>query len=279
MNDKLRNSLLFNIIVVLLVCTGLYMVFFGSLGILTKHSSQATVPSTISKNVKTAKVQLEHMGFDVEVDSSYDPQQRPFVVLAQVPDPGSVVKKGRTIFLTVNKAEPPLTPMPKLTDLSYRSATLILKSAKLVLGDTIHKPDYAKGAVLDQLFKGQSIKAGDMVPQGSRIDLVIGDGFGNVEMNVPDVIGLTAEEGLSLLYGNGLTPTIIWDDPIDDSATAIIYRQTPAPYNELDVPNRIKEGDVIDIRIKQQASNEELENNRKPSSGVNTGDPNAEPSE
>jgi beta-lactam-binding protein with PASTA domain len=107
-----------------------------------------------------------------------------------------------------------------------------------------------------------------MIPQGSKIDLVIGDGFGDINMNVPDVIGMSVEEAMSILNGNGLTPTTIWDGPIDDSASAVIYSQTPSPYNETDAPNRIKEGDIIDLRIKQSPTNEELEGNRRPSPRV-----------
>ena len=191
-----------------------------------------------------------------------------------IPDTGSSVKTGRTIFLTINKAEPPLTPMPKLTDLSFRSAIRILESARLVLGDTIRKPDYAKGAVLEQLYNGKTITAGDMIPQGSKITLVVGDGLNNVEMDVPDVIGSTADEGITILNGAGLSPIIIWDGVITDSSSAIIYKQSPAPYNELEVPNRIKEGDVMDIRIKQNPTNEELEDNRKPANTVNNAEPN-----
>jgi beta-lactam-binding protein with PASTA domain len=191
-----------------------------------------------------------------------------------MPDTGSSVKTGRTIFLTINKAEPPLTPMPKLTDLSFRSAIRILESARLIMGDTIHKPDFAKGAVLEQRYKGKPITAGDMIPQGSRIDLVVGDGLNNVEMDVPDVIGSTADEGITILNGAGLSPIIIWDGIITDSSSAFIYKETPAPYNELEVPNRIKEGDVIDIRIKQNPTNQELEDNRKPANAVNNEVPN-----
>jgi hypothetical protein len=69
---------------------------------------------------------------------------------------------------------------------------------------------------------------------------------------------------MAIINGNGLTPTAIWDGVIEDSASAIIYIQTPSPYNELDAPNRIKEGDIVDLRIKQSPSNEELEGNRRP---------------
>lgn len=268
MNEKTKRSFRFNLLIVLLMCAGLYMLFFSSLGFITKHGSEAKVPNVTGQNLKSAFDKLEDMGFDVSVDSSYDPQQKPLTVLAQVPDPNSVVKNGRTIFLTINKSEPPLTPMPKLTDLSYRSAVMILKSSRLVLGDTIHKPNYADGAVLDQLYRGKPVRAGDMIPQGSRISLVIGDGLGNVDMNVPDVIGMSAEEGINILSGNGLTPTVIWDEPITDSASAIIYIQTPSPYNELDVLNRIREGDVVDIRIKQAPTQEEMDYNRRPAKSV-----------
>jgi eukaryotic-like serine/threonine-protein kinase len=271
MDQKLRKSFLFNLAVVVLLCAGLYFIFFASLGLLTHHGSEARVPAVMGKTLAAAKLSLERLGFEVEVDSSYDPTQKPFTVLAQMPEMGSTVKKGRTIFLTVNKAEAPLTPMPKLTDLSYRSAVSIINSSRLVLGDTFHKPDYAKGAVLEQLYKGRPIKPGDMLPQGSKIDLVIGEGFGNIENNVPDVIGMTVDEGMALIYGNGLTVTTIWDGPIEDSGAAIIYMQTPSPFNELDAPNRIKEGDIMDIRIKQNPTNEELESNRRPVPAVING--------
>lgn len=274
MNDKLRNSFVFNLLLVFLLCGLFYIVFFSSLSLITGHNSHARVPNVLNQDVKIAVKSLEQLGFEVEIDSAYEPKIKPLMVLSMIPDTGSSVKTGRTIFLTINKAEPPLTPMPKLTDLSFRSAIRILESARLVLGDTIRKPDYAKGAVLEQLYNGKTITAGDMIPQGSKITLVVGDGLNNVEMDVPDVIGSTADEGITILNGAGLSPIIIWDGVITDSSAAIIYKQSPAPYNELEVPNRIKEGDVMDIRIKQNPTNEELEDNRKPANTVNNAEPN-----
>lgn len=266
--EGLRHSFWANLAAVFLVGGGLYFIFFSSLGFLTRHGSEAKVPSVVGQSLKDAYNNLEKMGFDVAVDSAYDPQQRPLSVLAQLPDPNSIVKEGRTIFLTINKTSPPLTAMPKLTDLSYRSAVMILKSNRLVLGDTTHQPNYAAGAVLEQLYLGQPIKPGSMVPQGSRISLVIGDGLSSVDIEVPDVIGQPAFEGINMLGGYGLDVTPIWEDPITDSASALIYQQTPAPFNELDVPNRIREGDVIDVHIKQNPTREEMEYNRRPAKPV-----------
>ncbi len=268
MKEGIARSFWVNLLLVIILCVGFYMLFFASLGWITNHGEETKVPDLTGKKVRDAKTILEGMGFEVAVDSSYDPQKKPLSVLSQVPDPNAVVKNGRTVFLTVNKASPPLTSMPRLLDLSYRSAVMIIKSSKLVLGDTIHKPNYANGAVLEQLFRGNEIRPGEMLPQGSIITLVIGDGLGNVEMNVPDVIGLSAAEGINILSGNGLTPTVIWDEPISDSGTAVIYFQSPSPYNDIDVANRIREGDVVDIRIKQTSTPEEQSNNRRPGRAV-----------
>src|SRR5690606_8897630 len=110
MNRSLKNSFLFNLLIVLLLCWAFYFLFFSSLSWLTRHNSEVKTPAVTGKSLVDAKILLEGMGFDVDVDSSYDPKKKPFTVLAQMPDANATVKEGRTIFLTVNKTQPPLTP-------------------------------------------------------------------------------------------------------------------------------------------------------------------------
>lgn len=263
MNEQIRQSFWFNLLLVLALATGLYILFFLSLGWITRHGNEVKVPNVTRKNVKQAKETLESMGFEVLIDSAYEPKQKPYIVLSQIPDIGSVVKNGRTIFITVNKKDPPAIPMPNLVGLSFRSAAMMLKNNKLVLGDTTYVPDIAKGAILQQLFRGLDIRPGQMVPQGSRISLVIGEGLGNVQLNMPDVIGMPYPEAINVLSGTGLQYYVIWEGAISDSSTAMVYNQNPKPMNEIGESNRIKEGDMVDIYIKQTVTVEELENNRK----------------
>lgn len=272
MKGGFRGSFLFNLLLVLAVCAGLYVIFFSSLGFITRHNSEVQVPKVTGNDLKAAQSRLETLGFEVEVDSAYDPSKKAFVVLSQQPEVGAVVKSGRTLFLTVNKAEPPMTPMPNLVNLSFRSAEMILKSNKLILGDTTYRPDIAQGAVLEQLYKGKSIAPNTMLPQGSKISLVIGDGLGNTEFNVPDVIGMSYAEGMALLSANGLQPIASFDADVTDSASAIIYNQSPSPLNDLPAPNRIREGDMVDIMLKQNPTEEEMARNRNPSLQVNNAD-------
>ncbi|RYD56500.1 MAG: PASTA domain-containing protein [Sphingobacteriales bacterium] len=264
----LKGSLRFNLFIILVVGIVLYVLFFASLGIITRHGNEMKVPNVTGKDINAATAELQKLGFEIDVDSTYEPAAKPYVVLLQIPEINAIVKEGRTIFLTINKAEPPKTPMPNMLGVSYRSAVMIIKSSRLVLGDTTYRPDIAKGAVLDQLYNGKSIRPGQLIPQGSRIDLVIGDGLGNTEFNVPDVIGMTYDEAIAILNSRGLNFTAIWEGEVQDSVSAVVFAQTPTALNELSAPNRIKEGDIVDIRIKQEASAEELENNRNPGATV-----------
>jgi beta-lactam-binding protein with PASTA domain len=259
---RIAYSLWFNLLLVLGILIVFYIVFFSSLSIITRHGDDGKVPNVTGKDVRTAVTMLEAQGFDVRVDSTYLPEKKALMVLDQLPDVGDVVKHGRTLFLTVNKSVPPTTPMPNLVNLSFRSAALILKSNRLILGDTTYRPDIAAGAVLEQLFNGQQIRPGQMIPQGSRITLVIGNGLGNTELNVPDVIGMTYPEAVATLNSMGLQFTLIPDGVLTDSATAKVFKQTPNGISDLGTPSRIRQGDFVDLYIGQNPSDSVMDENR-----------------
>lgn len=251
-NEKLRKSIWFHLLVVIGLCVAIYMLFFASLGWITNHGEEYIVPNTLGRDVPSVIRELEHLGFDVDVDSTFDLKKKPLTVLAQRPDTGSTVKRGRTIFLTVNKAKAPFTSMPNLTGLSYNSALMVLKSNKLLLGDTSYVPDIANGAILEQKYKGQPIRVGDMVPQGAKIDLVIGDGLSNVMIDVPDVVGEIPYAAMAILSSRGIVVDVSWDSDIrteEDSLSAVVYQQSPSAVNHLNEVNQIREGDRVGIWI------------------------------
>lgn len=259
----IQRSLLLNLLLVALITCLSYILFFSSLAGITHHSSDIKVPAVTGKDGVAAIKELEGMGFEVHVDSTYDPTKKALLVLQQMPDIGDVVKKGRTLFLTLNKKAPPQTPMPNLINLSFRSAQMILVSNRLILGDTTFRPDIAQGAILEQLLNGQPVRPGQMIPQGSRISLVIGNGLGETELNVPDVIGMTYPEAAALLSANGLQFTPIPDEgAITDTATAKVYKQTPSAINDLGAPSRIRQGDFMEIYYGQNPSDSLMESNR-----------------
>ncbi|PQJ08742.1 hypothetical protein CJD36_022720 [Flavipsychrobacter stenotrophus] len=267
MKEEVKRSFWFNFLVVAATFTGIYIIFFWALGCLTHHGEMVKIPNLKGKHMNEAIAQLHDMHFDVHVDSTYDPLAKPLAVLKQVPDTGSTVKSGRIVMITVNSVTPMRVPMPNLISLSFRSAEMLLKNNKMFVGDTTYVPDIARGAIKEQRFKGHAIRPGEMIPQGSRIDLVIGNGLGNTDLNVPDLVHMTVDEATAIVNANNLILNLVVESgsgEIYDTPNAFIIRQVQKPLNDAGQPSKIKMGDIIDVFIKQKPEPDDYEGGNKP---------------
>lgn len=240
----------------------LVFIFFGMLSWITHHNQTEKVPAVVGQNVEAAKKILEAKGFRVIVnDSVYDGNVPPLNVVRQSPDIDAVVKGGRTIFLSVNRAVPPMVAMPNLVGYSFRSASLYLQSAQLKLGDTTYRPDIARNAVLEQLWNGQTIKPGTLIPLGSTIGFVLGSGMGGDDIQVPDLVGMTVAAAKAQLTSLNLgVGAIVLLDNVKDTANAFVVKQNPTPFtvnetvkdstgNGTMIYNRVHSGQLIDIYV------------------------------
>ncbi len=257
----LRRSLILNLIIALLLVAGLGYAFFNSLNYLTNHGREIAVPKITGKSLSAVVDELKAKKFKVEIDSTYKSYINPLQVLRQEPEEGSMVKIGRTIFILVNRAEPPKLEMPDLVSKSFRNAVLILKSYRFVIGDTIYRPDIAAGAILEQRYNGKTVAAGAPVPYGSRIDLVVGEGLADYEVDVPNLVGKSWRDAKEILASAGLFELLVFDGEIDDTMTAIVYKQYPEALNDLDFPNAIRGGDMLDLHLMQSPTPQILRKN------------------
>ena len=83
--------------------------FLQSLNWLTNHGAYLKVPSVKGKNVDEGIKLLEDQGFEVVIqDSLYFDSLPKYTILKQLPEPDATVKANRTVFLTINRALPPL---------------------------------------------------------------------------------------------------------------------------------------------------------------------------
>lgn len=248
-----KRSFGFNLLVALGLVLLMAILFFLSLGWITKHGKTLKVPDVTGKQLEEATNILEHMGFEVVAqDSIYIDSLPPLSVIRQSPEKDFVVKVGRTIYLTLNKIQPPMVPMPNLVSGTLRSAEMQLNSFRLRLGDTIYKPDFARGTVLDQLYNGHPIKPGTLIPEGSRITLVLSNGLGNVENPVPDLLGVTLTEAKEILSAQNLNIGVVTTDGvITDTANAYVFKQLPERYTPLGEINKIRAGELVDLWISQ----------------------------
>nr|AIA16523.1 PASTA domain protein [uncultured bacterium] len=244
-----------NLLVIIALLLVIIFAFFFSLDSITKHNESLTVPDVKSKTLAEATTLLEQKKFKVSVqDSVYVDSLPPLTVIKQSPESEEVVKTNRTIYLTINRATPPLIDMPDLRGFSYRSAQMFLESLGLKTGNISYTPDIARNAVKDQLLNGKTIEPGAKVPMSTAIDLVLGNGLGDTQLAVPDLVGLTVSQAREYLSGDNINiGVILTEGAVADTANAYIVKQNPEPITVMPtgetVNNRIRAGQMMDIWI------------------------------
>lgn len=238
-----------NILVGIVLAFGIFILLILSLKLITHHGKTSSVPSVTGKSYDEAKAILKKAGFDVEIlDSVYVDTLKPFSVMRQLPDADEIVKANRTVYLIVTRAIPPLVEMPNLVGYSYRNAEMVLKNMDLKIGDTTFKPDFARNAILEQVYNGASINPGTKIRKGSTISLVLGDGIGKREFVVPIITGMQYCAAKRILEENGIViGAIVTDANITDTCTAWIYKQNPERFDDQRNILRIRPGQTIDV--------------------------------
>ena len=238
-----------NIAVAIVLAISLFAVFLLSLKWMTHHGRYATVPSVTGKKYEDAKKLLKKAGFDVVIqDSIYADTLKPLSVIKQIPEADEVVKSNRTVYLVISRAVPPVVEMPNLVGYSFRNAEMVLSNMDLRIGDTTFKPDFAKNAVLEQLYNGTTITPGTKIRKGSVISLVLGDGVGKREFAVPVITGMQFCDIKSILEESGIIiGAIVTDADVTDTCSAWIYKQNPERFNDEKQLNHIHTGQTIDV--------------------------------
>jgi eukaryotic-like serine/threonine-protein kinase len=185
--------------------------FFAYLPMSTHHGESVTVPDLSGKSVDQVEEMLSERDLRFEIsDSNYVVNAKPNTVITQFPKPDAKVKEGRKVFLTVTAFRPPDVDMPDLVNLSLRSAQLLLESVGLQLGES-RKEKNLNPNILRAEYRGKPIAKRVRLPKGSRIDVVLGDGKGPDEFEIPNVVGKPLDEAQVLLRGSDLKLSIRYD--------------------------------------------------------------------
>ena len=253
------KSLLINIAIALAVTFGALLIFFFVyLPGKTNHGESVTVPDLEGIHMENVEESLVQRNLRYEVDdSTYSEEFPPLTILKQYPKAGSKVKEGRKIFLSVNRVNPPSVPIPDLVNQSsFRNAEAVLKSNELNRGNIDYKPSPFLNLVLEMHYEGKPVEAGQRVPKGSTIDLVVGNGYSRSNIPMPNLIGQPYEDASFIILGSSLQ---IGEVTLEvDTARrndAVIIRQIPNAGTE------IKMGDPVDLWIGDPADT--VKNNTK----------------
>ena len=260
-DDILKKPLWMNMLIGFGVAMCLFIIFFFSLGWITGNGETGKVPAVIGLDVLAAEKNLIAAGFDVELqDSIYVDTLARNAVLRQTPEADEIVKKGRTVYLTINRVVAPQVDMPNLVGFSIKSAETYLKVLGLRLGSIQMVPDQNKNVVIDQLVNGQPIAPGSKIPSGTLIHFLVGDGGASGAMVMPDLVGLTYEQAKAQLISLGLNlGAVSVNGSIGDSASAFVFDQNPSAYGSqidslgMPIQNMVSKGATINLVLDKVA--------------------------
>ncbi|MCW3125389.1 MAG: domain containing protein [Bacteroidetes bacterium] len=253
MKKYLTKPLLYNILIAIGLTFVLLMLVNWGLRIYTRHGQTLAVPDIKGLKFDAATDTLAKYHLDYEVmDSAYMTDKPPLSIIEQSPKPGTSVKSGRTIYLTINALGAPLAEIPDLIGKSsFKYAKIQLEGIGFKVGEPMYKPDPHRDALIGMLVDGRPLKAGTRIPKGTTITLLVGQGLANTSIPVPYVIGLPFEEAATKLreeFNLSIGAVTMSEGMTEaDKARAFVYKQSPTFRS-----GRIHLGEEVDLWLAKE---------------------------
>lgn len=178
-----RKNISFWLNIVAMVVVGIGFIFgvLEWLDVYTRHGETVTVPNVREMTVEEAEKAFYREGLVCVIsDTRYVKNLAAGIVLDMKPNAGEKVKEGRTIYLTINTREVPLRAVPDVADnSSFRQAEAKLQSVGFKLTEVQLIPG-EKDWVYGVKYQDRELSAGEKVPVGAALTLIVGDGLGEL---------------------------------------------------------------------------------------------------
>jgi beta-lactam-binding protein with PASTA domain len=242
-------------IIVSIILVLFFGFFFVYLPWSTNHGDAVKVPNLKGLSMDAAEDLLDEADLDYEIsDSVFVSGAEPLSINANYPKSGANVKTGRKIYLTVAAISAPLVKLPNIIGRSTSSAQNQLLSSGLIYDGEEKIAALEENTVLAVKINGREIQQGDEIPKGSKITFVVGDGYGNQRIDVPNLLGMAQDEADILVTGLGLTIGNITFEASDKPAGTVIRQQPSSGIDE-----KIKIGSPVNIWVSGDATDNTIE--------------------
>ena len=242
---------LVNLLIALLFATIVVWGIFKFIDSYTHHGESISVPSLEGLTIEEVKSILEEKELRYSIlDSIYIPDAEEGVVLDQNPNINDLVKKNRTIYITVTKTVPPKIAMPSVAgEMSLRLAVAKLESYGLKV-DVKYTPSECVNCVLMQEINGKEIQPKTPINKGSIITITVGIGESNERALAPYLLNLNQKEAKRKLIESSLNLGLSHFENCNcetakDSLNARVYKQNPIRSQNI----AVKMGSEVDIYL------------------------------
>ena len=172
-----KHYILKHLLLLLIVVVALFAGLVFWLDNYTRHDEKQLVPNVIDLTEENAATLLISRELNYEVvDSVYKTGAMPGAVVDQDPKADALVKKERKVYLIINAKSAQMTPLPEVVDLSIRQAGALLMGADFKIREVVYIPSDYRDLVLEVLYNGKKVEAGEDIPAYSELVLHVGDG-------------------------------------------------------------------------------------------------------
>lgn len=239
-SNKKRNLWIFGTLaVLLLLLVGVWFGFKNFFGVGT-----AQVPNLIGRSVFEAGVLVEDakLKLDPNVTEEFDDEVAPEKIISQEPRPGSSVKEGRSIKISVSKG-PEMLKVPDLKtgNKNLEDAKYAIKNARFTEEPKVTQDNSSllpAGTVISQ-----NPQPGFSWPKNGIIDLQVSGGKATTNQIMPNVVGKSVAEAQHTLQTQMDLEVRIVHESSTDYPEEAVMKTNPKPGDP------IPPGTIITITV------------------------------
>jgi beta-lactam-binding protein with PASTA domain len=261
----LKNLLLFGALMLLF-----FTVLFFWLNLFTRHGEQVTVPEILKMDLARAEDALDDSDLYMQItDSVWRTGVQPGIVLSQEPRPGTKVKEGRLVYVTVSATRAPMRNLKAiLAGSDIKTVRRMLQSLGMeileepILDGGENQINMVKELLVDGRtifrYRDSRFTQDVQLPEGTRVTVRYVQGAGEEDF-VPMLLGKSWDEAHFYCASSGYNYTLIPDIDLDttqDRGGIYVWKQNPMPYPD----DKIRKGENIDLYLTRTKAIIQLDN-------------------
>jgi eukaryotic-like serine/threonine-protein kinase len=231
-SHKLRTLIIVVLAVALLVVVLNWLV----MPLVVGRGREAVVPNLVGMDRFAAEESIIKAGLVLgEVRSMSNATVPPDRIVAQHPEPGQRVKRGRQVHIDVSKGGARLK-VPHVEGLNLARATALLSQSGLSIAavESLRSPTMSPGQVVST-----RPPAGAEVTEGERIYIMVASRVGSFPM--PNLVGMNVGAASGVVASQGLTLGDVKQAPSDEPAGNVLiqYPEEGMTVRDLDTVSLI----------------------------------------
>jgi beta-lactam-binding protein with PASTA domain len=199
-----------------------YLVFAALAMQLALRAREVAVPDLRGRSVADASAALSEAGIGLRVDEArrLDPKVPAGHIVAQDPEPGTLIRPRRSVRVWVSAGARP-TIVPAVVGESDRAAQIRLQQDGFEIAGIaeIRTAEFPAGTVVAQSPPPRST--------GTRVRLLVNRGERGQTFVMPDLIGVNGDRAAELLRARGFRVAIVGAQPYPGVPAGVVIRQSP----------------------------------------------------